>query len=314
MADLEVRKGHRRPRQGGVPWTRVMEPMSSLFAWYSEHRVLGSLFVALYLVCKGFAMSRGNITTSLGILDTAGVTTIVVGGLVSGLPPLVGAMLGIAVFRLITEHPSWEAGRPRREDESRWRLLRPSPEATFFPAAFLAACLIMPTLVFTPTLALIAAVVLGAGLGAVERTRPRKILRPGTRRPAHPRWWLFTAVATWTLVILVGLYTVANALHGLWLPHEVIAFHDARTPRVGYVLSDSDGWMSMLTTGDHQIVRFRDADVASRTTCEAGVGSWGAIGLTDTPWQYLTRLHGLGSFSALDLTPCHPTAPSTTTP
>ena len=39
---------------------------------------------------------------------------------------------------------------------------------------------------------------------------------------------------------------------------------------VGYVLSDSNGWVSLLQTGERRIYRFRSEDVTARALCEAG--------------------------------------------
>jgi hypothetical protein len=59
----------------------------------------------------------------------------------------------------------------------------------------------------------------------------------------------------------------------LWVPHEIVILSPAPTgigltpnERVGYVLADDpDGWITILTSGDRTIVRFRDATVKSIT-------------------------------------------------
>jgi hypothetical protein len=80
----------------------------------------------------------------------------------------------------------------------------------------------------------------------------------------------------------------------VWVPHEVVYFRPRtlpsntvpRTGQVGYVLSEGNGWITILTSGAHRIVHYPDAKVTAQMVCEK------SSELTDapTPWEWVTRL------------------------
>ena len=75
---------------------------------------------------------------------------------------------------------------------------------------------------------------------------------------------------------LGGVYifssTVNPLLYAVWLPHEDVTIKATDGIRVvkGYVLSDSNGWVSVLRTGQRRIYRFPSSEVTKRDLCSAG--------------------------------------------
>ena len=94
------------------------------------------------------------------------------------------------------------------------------------------------------------------------------------------------------------------------MPHEVVGFYrrpaqgQPAHPDVGYVLADDpDGWITILNSGTHGIVRYRDSLVRSLRVCERlPYGGWSDIVDARTPWEIVTR-PSFVKFFAFDLHP-----------
>lgn len=55
------------------------------------------LLAAGFVVLKGYVLARGDVATALGILQYAGLATVVTAGLLSSLPILAAAMLAYTI-------------------------------------------------------------------------------------------------------------------------------------------------------------------------------------------------------------------------
>jgi len=79
-----------------------------------------------------------------------------------------------------------------------------------------------------------------------------------------------------TLLGLTAGVAVVLMLYTVWVPREIVAFqpgtvpagHVSRGEVVGYVLSEDNGWITMLTSGTHRIIRLPDAKVTAQSVCE----------------------------------------------
>jgi hypothetical protein len=78
------------------------------------------------------------------------------------------------------------------------------------------------------------------------------------------------------LCLAIVLPKSQDLLFAMWLPREELHFESAvevtkgqppRTLQVGYVLGDSEGWMSVLTSGERELVAIKSDMVESRNLC-----------------------------------------------
>lgn len=220
------------------PWRDALQPIPTVIGWYRANVFAGFLLAAGFVVLKGYVIARGDLATALGILQYAGLATVVTAGLLSSLPILAAAMLAFTVIHTIGSH-----GPPGL----RYRLW------VMLGAFVLAA-------VFTPWAYLVLAALIGLGIGA-------------TRRWHAPKW---VAWPVYVLVAIIAVPAVILSLYTVWVPHEKVHFQPGTLPantsppnvQVGYVLSEDNGWITMLTSGTHQIVRYPDADVLTQMVCE----------------------------------------------
>lgn len=209
-----------------------------IFDWYKVNAFAGILLAAAFVVLKCYTIARGDLTTALGILQYAGLATVVIAGLLSSLPILTAAMLAYAVIQMIGSL----GARDRRVQS-----------AVVILGAFVLAA------VFTPWTYLIFAAVIGLVIGLV--------------RPRCARKWMRMV---YVLVALCTLPAVVVNLAGVWLPHEIVTFRPGALPHggtqeVGYVLSEDSAWITMLITGqgqEHIIIRVPDATVKTQKVCE----------------------------------------------
>jgi hypothetical protein len=95
--------------------------------------------------------------------------------------------------------------------------------------------------------------------------------------------------------VLLGFVTgvaVVLMLYTVWVPREIVVFQPGTFPSgtasrevvVGYVLSEDNGWITMLTSGAHRILRYPDAKVTTQIVCETLPGSF---------WQEVTNASSL---------------------
>ena len=86
-------------------------------------------------------------------------------------------------------------------------------------------------------------------------------------------------------------------LYAVWLPHEAVMIgngpHRPPTPVIGYVLAyDPGGWMTILVSGNHELMRVRDSRVRSRRVCQRtpSASFWSQVTDQPTLWQEVTSL------------------------
>jgi hypothetical protein len=219
-------------------WRDALQPLPGIFDWYKVNAFAGILLAAGFVVLKCYTIARGDLTTALGILQYAGLATVVIAGLLSSLPILTAAMLAYAVIQMI--------GSPSARD-------RRAQSAVVLLGAFVLAA------VYTPWTYLLFAAVIGLVIGLIQPRVTRKWMR-----------------VVYVLVALCALPAVVVNLSAVWLPHEIVTFRPGtlphgRTQEVGYVLSEDNGWITMLITGqgqEHTIIRVPDAMVKTQTVCE----------------------------------------------
>jgi hypothetical protein len=125
-----------------------------------------------------------------------------------------------------------------------------------------AACLVL-----TPTYIVIRAGVLiplaGGLLEHLLRLAQRK-LRFLSRWP-QLRLYRLPRIAT-VIMVLTVIYN--PSLFAMWLPHEAVLAPGRTQPViVGYVLDDSGGWTSMLTSGDRKVIRVKSDTITERVLC-----------------------------------------------
>lgn len=68
------------------------------------------------------------------------------------------------------------------------------------------------------------------------------------------------------ILLVFGLW--ASLIGGVWLPAEVLVLR-GEPPLTGYVISESEGWTSVLVDETRQVIRLHSATVIERHVCEA---------------------------------------------
>jgi hypothetical protein len=276
-------------------WQDAAEPLTTIVNWLWKNAAAGILLVGAFLVVKGFVLSKGNVSVALGILQNAGLTTVVVGGFLSGLPILVAAMLATTIYHGITRVQGANT-RWRAPDRSRlWpackgmggnfrqNLAQPTLPGSYLRVSPLTVVMLAAALLcaaITPWSVMVAAVVIGLGIGVIQCTCLK---------------WL--RGATYLAAALIGVVAVIATLYTVWLPHEEMTITGVKKPVVGYVLADDPGgWISILVSGQHGIAWYRDSAVTMREPCEpAPYGIWSQLTDAATLWQEITKAPGLSS-------------------
>ena len=96
----------------------ALKPIPQVFDWYKNNAVAGTLLVAAFVVLKGYVIARGNLATALGMLQVAGLASVVIAGVLSSLPMLAAAFLATTVYRTVrvlipaSEAANESGGRP----------------------------------------------------------------------------------------------------------------------------------------------------------------------------------------------------------
>jgi hypothetical protein len=252
-------------------WRDALQPLPVIFDWYKVNAFAGILLAAGFVVLKCYTIARGDLTTALGILQYAGLATVVIAGLLSSLPILTAAMLAYAVIQM-----TGSLGDRDRRVQS----------AVVMLGAFALAA------VFAPWTYLLLAAVNGLIIGLIK---PR----------VAPKW----GRALYLLVALCTLPAVVVNLAAVWLPHEIVTFRPGALPHretqeIGYVLSEDNEWITMLTTGqgqEHTIIRVPDAAVRMQTVCERQPVSGKPTSYVidaHTLWRVITGTNSILSTSA----------------
>jgi hypothetical protein len=225
-------------------WLRVISRLSDRKDMWQFVTVLAFGFV----VIKVIWIARGDIPTALGVFNSAGLPTVIAGGLLSALPLISAAALGLAVFEIVKN--LLLAGKFPR-DIRVW---------SGFSAAAVAGFVLTPWAVMAS----------GAFLGLISGVAAWAASK--TRKSTNDRRkWIgvIGRVGTWGVVGILSFILVLNPLlYAVWLPHETLNLVNSNSSSmVGYVLSDSNGWISLLKSGERRIHRFRMEDVTARTLC-----------------------------------------------
>jgi len=238
-------------------WRDALQPLPKILNWYKANAFAGILLAAGFVVLKGYVIARGDLATALGILQYAGLTTVVTAGLLSSLPILAAAMLAYTIIEMTGAHAA-----PGRTWQLGWVTL----------GAFVLAAM------FTPWTYLVLAVSIGLVIAWLK-----------TGRVPKPAAWPLSA-----LVVGLAVVAVIFNLYTVWVPHEIVYFPPGTLktePQVGYVLSEDNGWITMLTSGPHQIVRYPDAKVITQMLCEKHptLGNfWSEVKDSATLWDEVT--------------------------
>jgi len=249
-------------------WRWALKPIPQVFDWYKNNAVAGTLLVAAYLVVKGFVIARGNLSTALGILQLSGLASVVIAGLLSSLPILAASFLAATVYRTVRVlMPAPEAaiesdGGP--DSPASWRKGPFVNIKGHAPAvwAMVGACVLCTF--FTPVPYMVFAIFLGIIAGSA---------RGALVDPKKKSWRVLTVRL---LSGLGAILALIGMLYTVWLPHVVVTLPTGSTKtghgsttQVGYVIADNpSGWITILTSGERQLVTYRDMTIQSLTVCE----------------------------------------------
>jgi hypothetical protein len=260
----------KRDAKGPGP-LRVVSSLPDRIGMWQFIIVLAFVFV----VVKVIWIARGDIPTALGVFNSAGPATVIAGGLLSALPLISAIALGLAVFEIIR---SWllpdrarlqPAGRRGGVRRAFGKFPRDPFVWTVFIIAAVACFLLTPWLVMAS----------GAFLGLVPGILAWAASKAG--RPVNNRRRWIRAIGggvIWAAVGILFFMLVLNPLlYAVWLPHEMLTVASPgqqQQSAVGYVLSDSNGWVSLLRTRERRIYRYRSEDVKARALCRAKSISW----------------------------------------
>jgi len=227
-------------------WLRVVSRWSDRIGMWQFITVLAFGFV----VIKVIWIARGDIPTALGVFNSAGLATVIVGGLLSALPLISAIALGLAVFNIT---------------KSRF-LTGKFPHDNFAWAGLCGAGVGCIFLTPWPVMAWGTFLGVAAGGAAWVASKAKKLADNG-----HIWVGRIGRIGIWAIVGIVSFIFVLNPLlYAVWLPHETLTLaKPSSQPMVGYVLSDSNGWVSLLQTGERRIYRFRSEDVTGRALCRA---------------------------------------------
>jgi hypothetical protein len=273
-------------------WRTALEPIPSLIDWYKEHKISGTLLLAGFVIAKGYVLAHGDTTTAQGIVQYAGLTSVVIAAVLSSVPLLAAAMLAISCYQIW-----WPLSGDRRAG---WR-----KQLIVSIGAFV-LCTVVTRWPFT-----LGAIVLGSGFGLLNRYYLHA--DPKGHSAAWKRCHRMVNRVAW-IVIYTGSVSAAVAiLYTVWLPNEIVAFNTKPNgPMVAYILADDPGGrITLLTSGPRQIVSRKDKDVENVTMCRP-TPHGGMTILTNAPtaWAWVTSNINWGPLHALHaLKPAAPWQP-----
>jgi hypothetical protein len=237
--------------QAEIKWLGTLGTINKTAA---KNAALVTAFLFAFIIIKVFYIAHGNTETALGVFNSAGPTTVIVGALLSVFPLISALLLGLALFELSRGSPPPFVKAPpfiRRDYDAVWVIL----------LAAAVACLFL-----TPWPIMVTSVVLGLASGFALRLS--SII---TKRIKEPWFKLVLTCIGWVFLSLSFVVFILNpVMYAVWLPHEILTFSNGGSPEAGYVLSDSNGWVSQLRSGQRRIYRYRSEDVTSRTLCRGG--------------------------------------------
>jgi len=159
-------------------------PIPRVYTWYGKNAFVGTTLLGLYVILKAFVLAKGDITTAVGILQYAGIVTVVLAGALSALPILVALALAFTTYRWLG------ADTPRNQA---WPLVAMIGAGLFFAA------------VMTPWTYLSAAVALGLLFAALRRL-------DDADRSRWIRWPIRVLVTVIAVVATVACSTQSGSL------------------------------------------------------------------------------------------------------
>ena len=259
----------------------VLDRVGSGLSYIDKHKGSVALIVSTYVLCKVLAVARGNLDTALEIVRSAGAPQVVLGGALSGLPLLTAGIAGLSAFRLGRHLHRWRATPPATwRDDLRWH--RPSARA-FAVAWGVGVLTELVALLFTPAVLLGPVVGLGVYAGLLQARRHDPDCPPGLSVR-----WRRIFVAVWTVLAVLMLMAVGVLLYTVWTPHEHLVVKNG-PDRIGYVLEERGGWLTVLVSGRRTIEKINSSVVTARVVCHTGdAESWLHISVV----QIVYRLDG----------------------
>jgi hypothetical protein len=266
-------------RSTTLRWQLAFAPVQRFLKWFDvgPFVITGALFV--FLGIKVLFVSRGDLTTAVGLLHTAGPAAVVVGGLLSAFPLVIALLLVVTTAWLSQQlMRRWRATRSGSHEPGFIRGPLLSVIASF-TLILMAACYLTPW----PTMAF------SVVIGVMWTVATELLQRSGGK--------LFLAYVFRLLGAIYGVLITASLLCAVWLPHEALVV-DGR-PVVGYVLDTSDGWTSVLLSRSRELVKYRSDAISSRTLCHVSPQAAPRLPLlpsagSETAWQWLVRPHEFG--------------------
>jgi hypothetical protein len=232
-----------------------------------------------FVIIKVIFMARGNVQIALGIFNSAGTTTVVAGGILSAFPLISALALGLSIFQLTWSFPrtaahyrasgAQESPEPiseenkERQASRKWCAVKAwARDVKLTWLALLAAT--VACFFITPWLIAATSAILGILSGIAARMGNGIVRR-----------------ISFLILLLASIYLVLYPLlYAVWLPHEILKVPKQACPKqgdkqyvVGYVLSDSNGWISLLLSGQRNICRLKEEEVTARTLCQANIVS-----------------------------------------
>jgi hypothetical protein len=226
--------------------------------WCKKYTLGVTIGLFAFLALKTLVMAKGDVPTALAILQSAPLTLVVVGALLSAFPLVVLVFNAWVSFYIVT-HPKELGGY----------------------AAFIVVLLI--SAVVSPWSAYISGPIIGGllYLACLAGSRNSKLKRVVLRWSAR------------LVLLLVALHSIYVVMYAVWLPHEAVFSKGNPNPTVGYVLDTGGGWTTVLVSGHRRIVLIPSDDVESRTVCVLNSSDSGVIPLphqSDTLWRLLGRV------------------------
>jgi hypothetical protein len=257
----------------------------------SNDKLKSAVIIVGYTLIKVLTVSRGDLTTALGVLRTAGAPNVLLGGLLSGAGLLTAVCFAGLSAWVVWQIASIRAPRDGSTDgagqvEGHMKI---ATSVGLLVVVALACTIVTPWPIFLMSLAGAIFIPLLLHAHAALATKPP---------PPTPR-----QVSLWVGEILLGsgaafaaiiaAYTITYAM---WLPHEAVVTqnhpHGRMTTAVGYVLDDSDGWTTLLQSQSRIIIRLKSTTITQRKVCHLAQTPGSPLG-RPTLWGIIepTRVH-----------------------
>jgi hypothetical protein len=278
-------------------WRTAIEVLEKTIG---EHKWIITIALFGFVLIKVLVIARGNTQIALGIFNSAGAATVVVGGILSAFSLVSALTFGLAIALLVRTFPLIRTFPSIIKIIRRPRWLRPPPVTCYYRTSRVRSPgklestrwhaftgwvdyivvnekpvwltgLIAAVICFfiTPWPLAVASGLLGVLLGTAAK------IRKGVIRA------ISLGVVSGLSIFLV-LYPL---LYAVWLPHEILTVSRRVCPSqaqkdqvIGYVLSDSNGWISLLVTHQRIICRIKSEEVTARQLCQSKIismpGMW----------------------------------------